>query len=129
MPCRHRASVTERRFAKVSGWLFSARPVAEILEKVAVRREHDGRTAAGQGVLIGLHRAVEAEKVGVLAVSLAEDAGLLGVAFAAQDFGLARRLGGQHGHFARRAGPDALRRLIALGAVFGRFALAPLPHA
>src|SRR5512135_2757946 len=114
---------------RVLGRLLAARAVAEILEKVAARRKHHGRVVARKRVLIGLHRTIEAEEVGILAEGLTEDARLFRIALAAQNLRLARRFRRQHGDLACGARADALRCLVAFGAVLRRLALAFLLHA
>ena len=72
---------------------------------------------------VGLHRAVEAEEIRILAIGLGVDAIALGVALAADLLGLGRGVGQQHRDVAIGPGPDLLALLAALGAELGGLAL------
>src|SRR6516164_9998674 len=87
------------------------------------------RVAVLHAALIGLHGAIEAEEVGVLAIGISKDAVALGVALAANIFGLRIGLGEQDRHVAVGPGADFLTLLTALGAKLSGFALALGLHA
>ena len=91
----------------------------EEAEERAVGRQHQPRSSL-QRLLVGLHRAEEGEELGVALERLGEDAGLLRLALAAQDLGVAVGLGHDHLRVAVRARADALRLLGAAGADLGR---------
>src|SRR5439155_10942703 len=67
--------------------------------------------------LVGLHRAIEREEVGIASVGIGENAIALGVALAAGPFALGLRLREQHRDVAIRLGADLLGPLGTLGAV------------
>src|SRR5581483_2714329 len=69
-----------------------------------------------EALLIGLHRAVEAEEVGVAPECLGEDAIALGVAFAAQALALARGFRLDDRGLAVAVGAEFCRLALALGA-------------
>src|SRR3974377_1736076 len=81
------------------------------------------RVAMLHAALIRLHGAIEAEKVGVLAIGVGEDAVALGVALAADVFRLRTGLGEEHPHVTVGVGAAFLALLAALGANLGGFAL------
>ena len=58
--------------------------IAEVAEELAVGRQQHARVAGLHALLIGLHGAVEGEKVRIAAKGLGEDAVALGIAFAAR---------------------------------------------
>ena len=64
------------------------------MEEVRLRTDESPRPPVGEAILIGLHRAVEAEKFGIRAIGLGEDAVTLAVALAADLVGLLLSLGG-----------------------------------
>ena len=62
--------------------------IAEIAEEIAIGLEHHAGVVVPQAGLVGLHRAVEGEEVGIVAEGLGEDAVALGIALAADLLGL-----------------------------------------
>src|SRR4029077_17225503 len=97
--------------------------IAEEAEEIAIGAKHQMRVAMLHAALIGLHGAIEAEEVGVLAIGVGKDAVALGVALAAHVFRLRIGFGDQHRDVAVGPGADLLALLAALGAEFGGLAL------
>src|SRR3984957_8104315 len=116
-----RAFRLARRFSGCYGRL--AGRVAEELEEVGIRPQQEPGVAALQPVLIGRHRTVEREEIGILAVGLGEQPVAFAVAVAAHLFGSRIGFGDDDGGFAIGVGPDLLRLLAALRAEFGGLAL------
>src|SRR6516164_1710847 len=82
------------RFVPLGGKLETARSsatlaarIAEVLEEIRLRPQHQTGIVGTQAGLVGLHRAVKGEEAGILAVGLGEDAVSLGVALAARLLG------------------------------------------
>ena len=97
----------------------------EVPEEVRLRTDKGARPPVIEAVLIGLHRAVEGEKLRVGAIGLGEDAVALAVALAADLLGLLLSLRKDDGDLAVRLGLDRLALLRPLRAVGGG-ALLPL---
>src|SRR5690242_13427170 len=110
---RWRRPRRRRRHGRCPGRLAGRR--AKILEEIGFRTQQITGIAAPQTVLIGGHRAIEGEKVGILAVGIREQAVALGVALAASLLGLRIGLGDDDRDFAVGVGTDFLRLLAALG--------------
>ena len=89
---------------------------------------HQARIAAGEGRVVGGHRAVEGEEVRVFAIGIGVDLVALGIALAAIGVGLLLRLADEHHHVAVGLGLDRLLLLLALGTVLGRLAGALRVH-
>src|SRR5262249_22127640 len=100
-----------------------ARRIAEVAEEIRIGPQQEARVGALEPVFISRHRAVEGEEIGILAVSLGEQAVALGIALAANLLGLRIGLGDDHGRLAVGIGADLLRLLAALGTEFGGLAL------
>ena len=90
--------------------------VAEELKEVGLRTQQESGVVALQPVLIGRHRAVEREEVGILAIGFGEQAVALAVARAAHLLGGGIGFSDDDGGFAIGLGADFLRLLSALGA-------------
>src|SRR4029077_10469676 len=103
--------------------------IAEEAEEIAIGAKHQMRVAMLHAALIGLHGAIEAEEVGVLAIGVGKDAVALGVALAAHVFRLRIGFGDQHRDVAVGPGAGLLALLAALGAEFGGLALSFGLHA
>src|SRR5215831_21210924 len=56
--------------------------IAEILEEIGIRPQHQPGVAGAQSRLIGLHGTIEGEEIGILGIGLSEDAVALGIALA-----------------------------------------------
>src|ERR1700732_3604000 len=95
---------------------------AEETEEVRFRADDHPRLAAFQSGLIGLHRTVEGEKIGVLAIGRGENAVSFRVACASRLVGLLLSIAEQHHHIAIGLGPSGLRNFGALSAIFRRLA-------
>src|SRR5262245_53183480 len=114
------------RLASASG---SAARAVEIPEELAVRRKQHARVGRLYAGLVGLHRTIEAEKVGIAVERIGEDAVALCVAFTSGLLGLAGRFALDDGNLAVGIGADAIAGTGALGAELGRLALALGAHA
>src|SRR6185437_732566 len=91
---------------------------AEILEEFGVRTQQITRVVRLQAVLIGRHRAIEGEEVGILAIGFGEQTVALGVAGTADLLRRRIRFRDDHRALAIRLGADLLRLLAALGTEF-----------
>src|SRR5262245_34569802 len=74
-----------------------ARRIDEIAEELRIRPQQHARVVVLHAGFVGLHRAVEGEEVGVLAIGLGEDVVALAVALAADLLGFRGRLGKDDG--------------------------------
>ena len=101
---------------------------AEEAEEVRFWADHHARIAWFQPRLIGLHRAIEGEKIGILAIGLSEDAVSFRIAFASGLVGLLLRVATQDDDIAIGLGGDLLRLFGPLRAIFRRFARAFALH-
>src|SRR5262249_30536655 len=90
--------------------------IAEILEEIGIRPQHQPGVAGAQSRLIGLHGTIEGKEIRVLRKGFGEDAVALGVALAAYLLGERLCLGDQHGNVAVGLGADFLALLTALSA-------------
>src|SRR5262249_18166667 len=63
------------------------RRIAKIAEEVRIRLDHEPRVVRPQARFVGLHRAIEAEKAGVMAIGVGENPVAFGVACAPHLFG------------------------------------------
>src|SRR6516164_2480753 len=99
-----------------------ARRVAEVAEEIRIGTQQHARVVGTQARLIGLHRAIEAEEIGIAPERIRVDAVAFGIAVAARLLALRRRLGDQHGDVAIGLGLDFLRALIALRPELGGLA-------
>src|ERR1700688_1834877 len=97
--------------------------VAEELEEIGIRPQQEPGVAALQPVLIGCHRTVEREEIGILAVGFGEQPVAFAIALAAHLFSGRIGFGDDDGSFAVGVGPDLLGLLAALRAEFGGLAL------
>src|SRR5580765_2543098 len=97
-----------RKWGKEPRKLAADGSVAEIAEKVAVGGQNHGRVVALERGLIGVHRAVEGEEIGIPAEGIREDTILLRIALSARDFRLALGLGDNHRCVAICLAPDFL---------------------
>src|SRR5579863_2765675 len=114
-----------RRRGRTRRGLGARRRRREVAEEVGLRTDKRPRPPVLEALLIGLHRAVEGEKLGVRAISRGEDAVALAVALAANLLRLLLSLGEDDGDLAVGLGLDLLGLLRALRTV-GRGALLPL---
>src|SRR5439155_15650458 len=96
---------------------------AEISEEIGIRLQQIAGIVALQPVLIGRHRAIEGEEVGVLAIGLGKQAVTFAIALAAGLLGLGVGFRHDHGGFAIGAGADFLGLLAALSPELGGLAL------
>ena len=122
-------TATSRSLIASAGQPPVAGRVGEILEELAVRRQQHARVRRLHALLVGLHRAVEAEEVRIAVERIGEDAVALGVALAAHALALAGGLGLDDGDLAIGVGADAVGCARAFGAELGRLALALGAHA
>src|SRR5262245_10503505 len=106
-----------------------ARRVDEVAEELRIRLEQHARIVGAHPRLVGLHRAVEREEVGIPTIGLGENAVTLAVALAAGLLTFRLRVGEQHGDLAIGLGADLLRALGALRAQLRRLLLALGLHA
>jgi hypothetical protein len=97
--------------------------IAEEAEEIRIRPQHEMRIAALHAPVVGLHRAIEAEEIHILAIGLGKNTVALGIALAANGFRLRSGVGEQNRHVTVRPGPDFLAFLAALGAELRRLAL------
>jgi len=97
--------------------------IAEIFEEIGIRPQHEPRIAGAQPRLIGLHRAVEREEVGILAEGFGKNAVARGIALAPRLLSLGLGLRHQHRDVAVGLGTDFLALLAALAAGRSRLAL------
>src|SRR6201998_797928 len=87
--------------------------IAEEPEEIGIRPQQEPGIAALQSVLIGRHRTVEREEIGVLAIGFRKQPVALAVALAAHLFGGGVGFSDDDGGFAISIGPDFLRLLAA----------------
>src|SRR5262245_4472387 len=106
-----------------------ARRIDEVAEELGIGLEQHARIVGAHPRLVGLHRTVEREEVGVLAIGLRENAVTLAIALAAGLLAFRLRLGEQHGDLAIGLGADLLRALGALRAQLRRLLLTLGLHA
>src|SRR5262249_49431739 len=97
---------------------------AEILKELSVRLEQHSRVFSGKARLIGLDRSVESEEIAITIEGGGENGIALGIAVAANLFGLGVRFCYKDGNFAISARADFLSALVSKGAEFCRLALA-----
>src|SRR5271170_6464076 len=89
----------------------------EIAEEVGLRAQDRSRIAAFETIVIGLHRPIKSEEVGVGAERLRENPIAFAIALAADPFGLLLRGGDRDGHLAVGFRLDLLALLRALRAI------------
>ena len=84
---------------------------AEILKELSVRLEQHSRVFSGKALLIGLDRSVESEEIAITIEGGGENGIALGIAVAANLFGLGVRLCDKDGNFAigARGSPERAR--------------------
>src|SRR5580658_9404323 len=102
---------------------------AEVAEKLAVGRQHEGRVLAAERVLVGLERAVEGEEVLVPPEGVGRDLDAVGIALTLGDLRRLLGFGQDLDLLAVGAGGDLLRQLVALGPELRCLALAIGFHA
>src|ERR1700730_10707226 len=118
--CGHELAGSRRRSRGARSRLFIGR--AEEAEEIRFRADDHACVAAFQSGLIGLHRAVEGKKIGVLAEGVGENAIPVRVACASRLVGLLLSIAEQHHHIAVGLGPSGLRDFGAFSAIFRRLA-------
>src|SRR6185312_4660950 len=123
---RGRASVDLRRWGRIRRGrrrgrrrrgLGAGRRRREVAEEIGFRTDQGVRMPVVEALLIGLHRAIEGEELGVRAISLGEDAVALAVALAANLLRLLLSLGEDDRDLAVGLGLDLLGLLRALRTV------------
>src|SRR5271163_4425523 len=122
---KSRMSLRRRGCRRLAG---RRRRSGEITEEIRLRTEDRARFAL-EARIVGLHRAIEREKLGVLAVGLGENAVALAIALAADLVGLLLGLGDRHRHLGVGVSLDLLALLRALRAERGGKTLALRLHA
>src|SRR6476469_9192226 len=114
------------RLASASG---SAAWAVEIPEELAVGRKQHARVRRLYAGLVGLHRTIEAKKVGITVERVGKDAVALCIALASGLLGLAGRLALDDGALAVGVGANAVGRTRTLGAELSSLALTLGTHA
>jgi hypothetical protein len=92
---------------------------AEILKELSVWLEQHSCVFSGKALLIGLDRSVESEEITITIEGGGENGIALGIAVAANLFGLGVRLSDKDGNFAISARADLLSALVSKGAPEG----------
>jgi hypothetical protein len=92
---------------------------AEILKELSVWLEQHSCVFSGKALLIGLDRSVESEEITITIEGGGENGIALGIAVAANLFGLGVRLCDEDGYFAISARADLLSALVSKGAPEG----------
>src|ERR1700730_18159191 len=113
--CGHELAGSRRRSRGARSRLFIGR--AEEAEEIRFRADDHACVAAFQSGLIGLHRAVEGKKIGVLAEGVGENAISVRVARASRLVGFAPGVSKRHDDLAVGIGGDGLGQLGALRAI------------
>ena len=103
--------------------LAGVRAAVEVLEELAIGRQHHGGVAAAERSLIGLHGPVERGEGRVTSEALSEQTGALGVALASGGLGFLVSRGERDRDFAVGASDDLPLALFALGPGLGRLLL------
>src|SRR5258708_22247925 len=88
--------------------------IAEMLEEIGIRSQHQPRVVWAQSRLIGLHGTVEGKEIRILAIGLGEDAVAFAIALATSLLGARLRLRHQHRDVAVGLSADLLALLAAL---------------
>src|SRR5262245_27618800 len=107
---------------RVKAWRSAPRRrgVLEVVEELAVRRDHHHVAFAAQGIAVGLQAAKERKELGVAIVGLRVDARGRRLAFTADACRVRQRFRDQLGALAIRLGTHDLRLLVSLAALSAR---------